>query len=108
MVSFFGKSSAASDPAAGASSATVGWRERLKAGLGRVSGALGEALGSVVHGRRAISAEVYDELETALLAADVGIADSWPNQSSKRETASNTRRYPLRPSKPAILARSSV
>jgi len=74
MVSFFGKSSAASDPAAGAPSATVGWRERLKAGLGRVSGALGEALGSVVHGRRAISAEVYDELETALLAADVGIA----------------------------------
>jgi fused signal recognition particle receptor len=77
MVSFFGKSSAPSgtgDAGTAATPATPGWRDRLKAGLSRVSGALGEALGSVVHGRRAIDAEVYEDLEAALLAADVGIA----------------------------------
>jgi len=76
MVSFFGKSStppaAGVDATAPAASAS-GWRDRLRTGLGRVSSALGEALGSVVQGRRAIDAEVYDDLEAALLAADVGI-----------------------------------
>lgn len=74
MVSFFGKSSAPAAPAADASAQPApGWRERLRSGLSRVSGALGEALGTVVHGRRAIDSEVYDDLEAALLAADVGI-----------------------------------
>jgi len=76
MVSFFGKSSAR--PAPGVDAATpapvaADWRGRLRAGLSRVSGALGEALGSVVQGRRAIDAGVYEDLEAALLAADVGI-----------------------------------
>jgi len=65
MVSFFGKTSASPDPGAGAPApepAAGGWRDRLRAGLGRVSGALGEALGTVVHGRRAIDAQVYDDL----------------------------------------------
>lgn len=72
MVSFFGKSSGLANQEAPAP-ALPGWRERLRGGLGRVSDALGEALGSVVHGRRAIDAQVYDDLEAALLAADVGI-----------------------------------
>ena len=77
MVSFFGKTPALPDtgtPTPAPSPATGGWRDRLRAGLSRVSGALGEALGSVVHGRRAIDAEVYDDLEAALLGADVGIS----------------------------------
>ncbi|MBS0319535.1 MAG: signal recognition particle-docking protein FtsY [Proteobacteria bacterium] len=48
------------------------WTERLKSGLtasrDRLSGAVTQALG-----RRTLDAEALDELETALLAADVGV-----------------------------------
>ncbi|MCF8191470.1 MAG: signal recognition particle-docking protein FtsY [Burkholderiales bacterium] len=89
MVSFFGKSSA--PPAPGAvdtapAPATGGWRDRLRAGLSRVSGALGEALGSVVHGRRTIDSTVYDDLEAALLAADVGIGATQDLLEALRKT----------------------
>jgi fused signal recognition particle receptor len=76
MVSFFGKSSARQAPGADVVApgpTAPGWRDRLRAGLSRVSGSLGEALGTVVQGRRAIDAEVYEDLEAALLSADVGI-----------------------------------
>jgi fused signal recognition particle receptor len=89
MVSFFGKTSASPDTGADTpapAAAGGGWRDRLRAGLSRVSGALGEALGTVVHGRRAIDAEVYDDLEAALLAADVGIGATQELLEALRKT----------------------
>ncbi len=78
MVRLFGRSSAppspssAADPAGSSPAPGGSWHERLRRGLSRASNALGEVFGTVVHGRRTIDAELYDELEAALLAADVG------------------------------------
>jgi fused signal recognition particle receptor len=49
------------------------WAERLAAGLARSRAKLAGALGSVF-ARRKLDAETLDELETALITADVGIA----------------------------------
>ena len=49
------------------------WAERLAAGLARSREKLAEALGGVF-ARRRLDAETLDELETALITADVGIA----------------------------------
>ena len=49
------------------------WAERLAAGLARSREKLAGALGSVF-ARRRLDAETLDELETALITADVGIA----------------------------------
>jgi fused signal recognition particle receptor len=49
------------------------WAERLAAGLARSREKLAGALGSVF-ARRKLDAETLDELETALITADVGIA----------------------------------
>jgi fused signal recognition particle receptor len=48
------------------------WSERLKAGLGASRERLARPLASVF-GRKAMSSEMLDELETALISADVGI-----------------------------------
>src|SRR5437762_2659981 len=48
------------------------WGERLKAGLGASRERLARPLASVF-GRKAMSSEMLDELETALISADVGI-----------------------------------
>lgn len=46
---------------------------RLKSGLTRTRDNFTEALGNVVLGKKAIDADVLDELETLLLTADVGV-----------------------------------
>jgi fused signal recognition particle receptor len=51
---------------------TRSWTERLKAGLGLSRGRLSGALGGVLR-RRKLDDEALDELETALIAADVGV-----------------------------------
>ena len=62
-----------SEAAAGVPAAKRSWRERLKSGLGlsrdKLSGALSGALR-----RRVLDDEALEELESALLTADVGIA----------------------------------
>jgi fused signal recognition particle receptor len=49
------------------------WSERLRAGLGRSREKLSSALGTVFS-RRTLDEETLEELETALLMADVGVA----------------------------------
>ena len=49
---------------------------RLKQGLSRTRGKLSESLNTLVLGEKTISAELLDEVETQLLAADVGIEAS--------------------------------
>ena len=51
----------------------ISWTERLKNGLSRTRSAFGKQL-SVLFGGGKIDAEVYEELETILLTADVGVA----------------------------------
>jgi len=57
--------------------AATSWAARLKAGLARTrasfEGALGGSLGSLP-GRRKLDGALFDELETALLSADCGVA----------------------------------
>jgi fused signal recognition particle receptor len=54
---------------------TVSWASRLKAGLARTRDALGGGLGTLL-GRRKIDEALFEELETALLAADCGVEAS--------------------------------
>jgi fused signal recognition particle receptor len=49
-----------------------GWFARLKAGLSRSSGSLKEQIASVVT-RRRLDAAVLEELEEALIMADLGV-----------------------------------
>jgi fused signal recognition particle receptor len=51
------------------------WSSRLKAGLARTRDALGGGLGALL-GRRKIDESLFEELETALLAADCGVEAS--------------------------------
>lgn len=51
----------------------IPWAERLKQSLTRTRSQLGRQLASLFGGGK-IDAEVYDELETILLAADIGVA----------------------------------
>ena len=53
----------------------VSWASRLKAGLARTRDALGGGLGTLL-GRRKIDEALFEELETALLAADCGVEAS--------------------------------
>jgi fused signal recognition particle receptor len=46
---------------------------RLRRGLGRTSGTLLQGLGTLFLGRKEIDAELFEELETRLLLADVGV-----------------------------------
>jgi fused signal recognition particle receptor len=58
-----------------ASKETKSWTSRLKAGLARTRDALGGGLGALLGGRR-IDESLFEELETALLAADCGVEAS--------------------------------
>ncbi len=53
--------------------AATSWAARLKAGLARTRQALGGGLGTLI-GRRRLDEALYEELETALIQADCGIA----------------------------------
>jgi fused signal recognition particle receptor len=52
------------------------WLERLRLGLARTREQLGERLGALFGPARALDEAWYEELESALLAADVGVAAS--------------------------------
>ncbi len=54
--------------------AAPGWLERLQQGLGKTRARLGERLGSLFSPGRRLDETFYEELETALLTADVGVA----------------------------------
>ncbi|MBX3661453.1 MAG: signal recognition particle-docking protein FtsY [Burkholderiales bacterium] len=58
----------------GQSGASPGWLERLQQGLGKTRARLGEHLGSLFSPGRKLDEAFYEELETALLTADVGVA----------------------------------
>jgi fused signal recognition particle receptor len=61
------------DPPADAGAPKPGWRERLKQGLARTRDFLNRDLTELFSGER-IDERFYEELETTLLAGDVGIA----------------------------------
>jgi len=50
-----------------------GFFARLRRGLGRTSGNLAQGLGNIFLGRKEIDAELFEELESRLLLADVGV-----------------------------------
>jgi fused signal recognition particle receptor len=52
----------------------LGFLPRLKAGLSKTRQQLGEGLGAIFLGRKAIDEDLLEQLETALLTSDVGIA----------------------------------
>lgn len=72
-----GKPAQADAPAVADSSASegekVGFFSRLRRGLGRTSGTLVQGLGNLFLGRKEIDADLFEELESRLLMADVGI-----------------------------------
>jgi fused signal recognition particle receptor len=53
--------------------ARPGWTQRLKAGLAKTRDKLGDRLTGLFGAGRKIDDELYDELETILLTADVGV-----------------------------------
>ena len=54
------------------------WLERLRAGLGKTRSALGDRLSGLFGAARPLDAAFYEELETALITADVGVtATAW-------------------------------
>jgi fused signal recognition particle receptor len=63
----FGKKDPADAPAAG-------WLARLQAGLGKTRAQLGARLGGLFGAGRKLDESFYEELETVLLTADVGVA----------------------------------
>ena len=67
MFGFGKKKDAAETPA-------TGWLARLQAGLGKTRAQLGASLGSLFGVGRKLDESFYEELETVLLTADVGVA----------------------------------
>lgn len=63
----FGKKESASAPA-------TGWLARLQQGLGKTRAELGARLGGLFGAGRKLDEAFYEELETVLLTADVGVA----------------------------------
>lgn len=66
----FGKKKEAADSSAPAS----GWLARLQQGLGKTREQLGARLGGLFDAGRKLDEAFYEELETVLLTADVGVA----------------------------------
>lgn len=70
-----------------------GFFSRLKQGLKRTSNSFAEGMGSLLLGKKEIDEELFEELETQLLVADVGveatrdIINSLTKQVSRRELA---------------------
>jgi signal recognition particle GTPase len=52
----------------------AGWLARLQQGLGKTRAQLGASLGSLFGAGRKLDEAFYEELETVLLTADVGVA----------------------------------
>lgn len=63
----------ASDQEAASAETRAGWAQRLKAGLAKTRGRLGGQLAGLLGVGRKIDAELFEELETVLITADVGI-----------------------------------
>jgi fused signal recognition particle receptor len=72
-----------------------GLLSRLRRGLGRTSDNLVQGLGTLFLGRKEIDAELFDELESRLLLADVGVEAAM--EIIKRLTQRVTRRELTRP-----------
>jgi fused signal recognition particle receptor len=51
----------------------LSWTQRIKSGLSRTRGGLGNGLSSVILGSKKVDDDLLEELETQLLMADVGI-----------------------------------
>jgi fused signal recognition particle receptor len=58
----------------GDSAGRRGWLERLRHGLAKTRGALGGRLLAILSPGRALDEALYEELENALISADVGVA----------------------------------
>jgi fused signal recognition particle receptor len=52
---------------------SLSWSQRIKSGLSRTRGGLGNGLASVIGGHKKVDDDLLEELETQLLMADVGI-----------------------------------
>ncbi|MFQ3185103.1 signal recognition particle-docking protein FtsY [Marinomonas primoryensis] len=52
---------------------SLSWSQRIKSGLSRTRGGLGNGLASVIGGHKKVDGNLLEELETQLLMADVGI-----------------------------------
>jgi fused signal recognition particle receptor len=65
----------------------VGWAARLKAGLGATRDRLTGGLGTLFAPGRKVDEALYEELESALLQADVGIHATTALLTATRETA---------------------
>ncbi len=55
-------------------SGRTGWLERLRQGLGKTRNALGGRLSALFGAGRALDESFYEDLETALISADVGVS----------------------------------
>ncbi|MCL5059490.1 MAG: signal recognition particle-docking protein FtsY [Candidatus Thermoplasmatota archaeon] len=64
---------AAEPAAAAAAEPRPGWAQRLKQGLAKTRDRLGGQLSGLFGGGRKIDAELFEELETILITADVGV-----------------------------------
>ncbi len=85
MLSFFNKQKSDADaPAAGLGA-------RLRQGLARTRERLGQQVTGVFRGRTSIDEELYEELETALLTSDVGVAATGHLLERLRERARRER-----------------
>jgi fused signal recognition particle receptor len=75
VFSFFKKDPAAGQvgPTTEAAKPAASWSERLKAGLSRTRSALTQPFASLFSGHGKIDEDIYEELETILLTADVGV-----------------------------------
>jgi fused signal recognition particle receptor len=72
MFSFLKKNSDQT-PKADAPEPKQGWLSRLKSGLGKTRQNFSEGLSRVFLGKKTIDAELFSELETRLLLADIGV-----------------------------------
>ncbi len=73
MFDFFKKDKTPEAQSKAEAPAQISWAERLKQGLSRTRGQLGNQLASLFGGGK-IDEDVYEELETILLTSDVGIS----------------------------------
>jgi fused signal recognition particle receptor len=71
MLSFFKSDKAPEDQAD--PKASTGWAERLRQGLAKTRAQLGKQVSGLFNLHRRIDEELYEELETILLSADVGL-----------------------------------
>lgn len=63
----------ADKPAEESKEAKRGWLDRIKQGLSRTGDQFGEGMGNLLFGKKEISDELLEDMETQLLMADVGI-----------------------------------